>query len=299
MLVARITESDPKGTFADAQATGYAAGMSALYDKIGIGYDGTRKADPWVLGKLSHYLKIKGSERYIDVACGTGNYTIALASLGARITGIDVSQEMLNAAQAKAPHNDLLDWQKATVERLPFDTDFFAGAVCTLAIHHFSDLVIAFREVSRVLDPLNGRFVIFTSTPEQTSRYWLGRYFPTMIQRSVKKMPSLESVVAALRDAELPEIKTEPYSVRPDHEDMFLYSGKHRPHLYLDAHFRSGISSFASLADNAEIKVGLSCLADDIKSGHIADVINASHHDEGDYIVVCAERSPRCAISTV
>ncbi len=264
--------------------------MEALYDRIGVGYDTTRKADRWILSKLSHYLRIQKGERYLDVACGTGNYIIALASIGARMTGIDASREMLDAAQAKAPHSGLVDWRLARVEAIPFATGMFAGAVCTLAIHHFSDLAGAFREVNRVLDPVTGRFVIFTSTPEQMNRYWLGRYFPSMMQRSAQQMPSFESVAAALREAGLQEIETEPYSVKPDLEDMFLYSGKHRPHLYLDPRFRAGISSFASLADDTEIESGLLCLADDIESGRIADVIGAAHHDDGDYLFISAER---------
>ena len=123
-----------------------------VYDQIGVGYDTTRKVDRRILSRLSHYLRIKESERYIDVACGTGNYTIALASMGARITGVDMSREVLGAAQAKSPHSELLDWRLTDGERIPFATGMFSGAVCTLAMHHFSDMNRTFQEVSRILD---------------------------------------------------------------------------------------------------------------------------------------------------
>lgn len=175
--------------------------MQALYDRIGVGYDATRKADPWIASRLADYLRIGKGERYIDVGCGTGNYTIALASRGARITGIDASREMLDTARAKAPDNAALSWQLARAEALPFAPGTFAGAVSTLAIHHFSDLPGAFREVSRVLDRATGRYVIFTSTPEQTSRYWLRRYFPAVIERSMRRPPSLARMREALAAA--------------------------------------------------------------------------------------------------
>jgi len=264
--------------------------MKTPYDRIGIGYDATRQADRWIVSRLARKLRIEPSERYLDVACGTGNYTIALASYGAHMTGVDASREMLDAARAKAPGSAQLEWRLAGVEALPYATGIFAGAVCTMAIHHFEDLAGAFREVSRVLDPATGRLVIFTSTPEQMNRYWLGRYFPTMMQRSVQRMPSFESVVAALKAAGLPEIDTELYSVKPDLEVGFLYSGKLWPTRYLDAGIRAGMSSFAALADDAEIEAGVSALADDIESGRIADVIGNAHHNDGDYLFICARR---------
>ena len=50
----------------------------ALYDKIGIGYDTTRRADPFILSRLLHYLAPVKGRLYLDVGCGTGNYTAAI-----------------------------------------------------------------------------------------------------------------------------------------------------------------------------------------------------------------------------
>ncbi len=264
--------------------------MTALYDKIGVGYDTTRKPDPFLLGRLVELLSPQSGRRYVDVACGTGNYTIALASAGIRITGFDASTKMINAARAKSASADCPEWLLASVAEIPFEAGVFAGAICTLAIHHFPDLTIAFREVSRVLDPVEGRFVIFTTTPEQTHRYWLRRYFPEMMRRSAEQMPSIERLERALLGERFRKITLEPYSVAQDLEDKFLYSGKHRPELYLNPDFRAGISSFANLADQAEIESGLSWLSRDIAAGVIAEVIDSAQHDGGDYLFLLAER---------
>ena len=43
-----------------------------LYDSIGRGYDTTRKADPYITGRLLRYLEPVPGGRYTDFACGTG-----------------------------------------------------------------------------------------------------------------------------------------------------------------------------------------------------------------------------------
>ena len=77
--------------------------MSALYDQIGDGYDTTRRADPAIVRRLAAYLALAPGRRYLDVGCGTGNYTAALAALGGVWHGVDPSRQMLAAARAKAP----------------------------------------------------------------------------------------------------------------------------------------------------------------------------------------------------
>ena len=63
--------------------------MSALYDQIGDGYDTTRRADPAIVRRLAAYLALAPGRRYLDVGCGTGNYTAALAALGGVWHGVD------------------------------------------------------------------------------------------------------------------------------------------------------------------------------------------------------------------
>src|SRR5262245_34389856 len=120
----------------------------ALYDRIGEGYDATRRADPHIAGRLAAHLGVSPEGRYLDVACGTGNYTAALASLGGCWHGVDASRAMIAAAERKAPS---IAWRLADVEALPFDRGAFDGATCTLAVHHFASIPTAFGEIRRVL----------------------------------------------------------------------------------------------------------------------------------------------------
>ncbi len=255
-----------------------------LYDTIGTGYDITRRADPFIVSELAREL-CPGEGDYLDLACGTGNYTVALASLGGRWSGVDQSGTMIDAASAKST---AIRWEVGSVDRLPFEDGTFTGATCILAIHHFPSLDDAFAETARVLR--SGRFVIFTSLPEQTGSYWLARYFPRAIAASCAQLPSLETVTSALRKASLETVAVVPYDVRPDLRDFFLYSGKHRPEIYLDPLVRRGISTFASLADPAEIEEGCARLREDIESGRIESVVREYRGDAGDYCFVVAEK---------
>lgn len=256
----------------------------ALYDRIGQGYDATRRADPEIAQRLIRLLEPQPGGRYLDVACGTGNYTAALAAAGLPMVGLDQSARMI--AEARGKRDDVV-WLLGDVQRLPFRDGSFAGAVCTLAIHHFPSMLEAFREVFRVL--ARCRLVIFTFDPEQLRGYWLNEYFPQAMERSIEKGPRLDLVLAGLDTAGFRSIRTEPYDVSPDLQDLFLYSGKHRPDLYLDPRVRAGISTFAVLADPAEVNAGCQHLKRDIDSGRIAEVIASYANDGGDYLFVVAE----------
>jgi SAM-dependent methyltransferase len=254
-----------------------------IYEQIGKSYDLTRRADPYIIKKLAHHIQIKQNANYLDVACGTGNYTLALAKYGGYWHGIDHSQQMINTACQKS---NSVNWQVADAEVLPFGDGTFSGVLCTLAIHHFDNLIPVFQEIYRVLS--TGKLVLFTATPEQMKNYWLVEYFPEAIHKSAQQMPSLETVSAALRAVGFDGIETEPYFVTETLEDLFLYSGKHRPNFYLDANIRSGISTFASRASQKEIESGCKKLKEDISTGLIFEIMEKYQYDKGDYLFAMA-----------
>ncbi len=253
----------------------------ALYDQIGVGYDTTRRADPEIVRRLIRHLDARPGGRYLDVACGTGNYTAALARAGLDMVGVDQSERMLREARPKARS---VPWVRGDVEALPFADGTFDGAVCTLALHHFRAPRPAFLEIARVLR--TGRFVLFTAERDQMRRYWLNAYFPQAMLRSIEQMPDIADIRAALAAGGLRVSAEEPFEVTPALQDFFLYSGKHRPELYLDPRVRAGISTFSRLADESEVRDGCGRLAEDIRSGRFADVAERYRHDGGDYLFV-------------
>src|ERR1044072_3735736 len=103
-----------------------------------------------------------------DVGCGTGSLAIALAERGAKVWGVDASQEMLAEAQAKRSRARV---KEAHAEELPFKDGWFERVVMRLSLHHL-DRPRALREAARVLAP-GGRIVVGTFDPEQFAGHWL------------------------------------------------------------------------------------------------------------------------------
>lgn len=260
--------------------------MKAKYDSIGVRYNQTRKADKYLAGRLSFHLAPKKDGIYLDIGCGTGNYTIALQSVAGSFIGVDPSEAMIKKAHTRSQD---IDWRLGTAEQTGFHSEKFDGIMASLTIHHWTDLKTSFFEMERVMKR-GAKMVIFTSTPEQMKGYWLNHYFPKMLLDSMQQMPTLKSVQNALQMAGLKVVKTEPYFIKPDLQDLFLYSGKFDPELYFKPEVRSGISSFADLANAEEVTNGLEKLRKDIENSDIKEVMKAFDNNLGDYLFIVAEK---------
>ena len=270
---------------------------SEKYDRIGTGYNDSRTADPYLVQRLYSLLVEKssflgnGMQPFLDVGCGTGNYTSALAKKGVSLVGLDPSMKMLSEARLKS---EAISWVQGKAESMPFGNDSMAGALATLTLHHWEDLRGGFGELARVLVD-GGRFVVLTATPEQMRGYWLNHYFPEMLAKSIEQMPGLDEVESGMGSAGFRIIEKEKYFVRTDLRDLFLYAGKHNPGLYLDERVRKGISSFADLANAREVEVGLGHLAADIESGKVLEIIQEYANERGDYLFLVAENSEKAS----
>lgn len=104
----------------------------------------------------------------LDVACGTGGFSLQFAKMGMAVTAADPSPEMLSVAQKKASATDLdimLVCQSARDTKLPYAVD---GAVCCLdSINHIIDkreLKASFRAVAAAVKD-GGLFIFDVNTP--------------------------------------------------------------------------------------------------------------------------------------
>ena len=104
----------------------------------------------------------------LDVACGTGGFSLQFAKMGMAVTAADPSPEMLSVAQKKASATDLdimLVCQSARDTKLPYAVD---GAVCCLdSINHIIDkreLKASFRAIAAAIKD-GGLFIFDVNTP--------------------------------------------------------------------------------------------------------------------------------------
>ncbi len=258
--------------------------IPAKYDRIGIGYNRSRQADPYLTSRMAYYLQLEKGKTYLDIGCGTGNYSNALWQAGLHFIGIDPSEVML--ARARQANSNIV-WQQGQASQTGLADNCVDGILASLTTHHWPDLQAGFTELHRVLKA-GGRLLIFTATPAQMEAYWLNHYFPETLRKAMVQMPSFEATNAALIAAGFKVATTEKYFVKEDLQDLFLQSGKHRPELYFSPEIRSGISTFATLTNSAEVEQGLANLREDIDSGRIRTIISSYEGNAGDYLFLLA-----------
>ena len=127
--------------------------------------DEARRAAPFI---RSH-LDLGVGARVLDVGCGAGRYARALAALGLRVTGIDLSRELLEAARARSP---LLPgtpvYVRGDSRQLPFHMQFEAACSMFTSLGYFDtreEDVAIFRGVRRALVPGGNFLVDFLNAP--------------------------------------------------------------------------------------------------------------------------------------
>jgi ubiquinone/menaquinone biosynthesis C-methylase UbiE len=102
---------------------------------------------------------IRPGQRVLDVACGTGALTQAVAERvapGGAVTGLDANPEMLAVARRKQA---AIEWRDGRAESLPFADASFDAVVSQFGLMFFDDRVAALREMQRVLRP-GGRLAV-------------------------------------------------------------------------------------------------------------------------------------------
>lgn len=111
-----------------------------------------------------------GSKTALDLGCGTGVVSIALAERGFTVFGVDHSPEMLEIARHKAREAGLAgscSFEQGDVRRLRFADGEFGIVTCQGLLHHLEDMHVCLTELERVLQP-GGRFYISEPCREET-----------------------------------------------------------------------------------------------------------------------------------
>lgn len=175
-------------------------------------------------------------QQILDVACGTGDSTIAIAkkaALGSRITGVDISEGMMSLVMRKAAHegvHDRVRLQVADAEDLPFADGSFHSVSCAFGIRNFEHKDLGLSEFYRVLKPGGKAVILELSVP--TRRFprelydlyfvhvlpWIGgvvsgnkaayKYLPA----SVHAFPAPEGFCDLMRDAGFKNVRVKTFT---------------------------------------------------------------------------------------
>jgi SAM-dependent methyltransferase len=102
--------------------------------------------------------RVKAGMRVLDLACGPGYVSAAVAERRAQPVGLDFSSAMVGLARADHPN---LRFEEGDAEALPFPNGSFDAVVGNFGVHHVPNPIRALSEAHRVLRP-RGR-VAFTA----------------------------------------------------------------------------------------------------------------------------------------
>ena len=125
---------------------------------------------------------VKPGARLLDVPCGNGRHSIELARRGYRVTGIDLSEEMLALARAELA----ADWRKGDMRALELEPAAFDGAFCfgnSFGYLDYAGVAAFFGALAGALKP-DAKLVIETGVAAES-------ILPTLLQKRWHRMGDL------------------------------------------------------------------------------------------------------------
>jgi len=115
-----------------------------------------------ILPNVLRLLAIQKGEKILDLACGQGFFTREIVKFGVGVTGVDISEELIQEAKKNVPG---AKFHVAPASKLSFARNQeFDTVLCVLALQNMEDLVPVFKEVHRALKP-SGRFLMILNHP--------------------------------------------------------------------------------------------------------------------------------------
>jgi SAM-dependent methyltransferase len=144
----------PLGRWRSSRSGSYRESVArelARYDEFAEWYEQWIEDVPALIAAHSDLLPTVTGQRVLDIACGQGRMSRYLARLGAEVTGIDISEAMLDKARAAGPED--ITYVRADVTGRPawWDGQPFDGCTCEMALMDIDDLAGTLSTVTTVL----------------------------------------------------------------------------------------------------------------------------------------------------
>lgn len=171
-------------------------------------------------------------QQILDVATGTADLAIELCRLNpAQITGVDISEKMLDVGQQKIEKLKLQETiylKQSDAETLPFENETFDLVTVAFGVRNFENLTQGLKEINRVLQQGGQIAVLEFTMPrhfpvKQLYRFYfkfllpkLGRWISrdpaayTYLPESVEAFPHGAAFTRILEEAGFEEVKIHP-----------------------------------------------------------------------------------------
>ena len=98
-------------------------------------------------------MQVEPDSRVLDIGCGSGWATRLLAdyAFNGRVTGIDISDEMVRVARESSQSYANVDFEVASAEQLPFAENEFTHAFSMESLYYYRNIPKALAEIHRVM----------------------------------------------------------------------------------------------------------------------------------------------------
>ena len=181
-LTSKISMQGPKTESTELLFNSIAPTYDRLNHMLSLGIDHTwrRRSLRWIVNRSQ-------PQQILDIACGTGDYSIAIARRAhpaTQVLGIDLTEGMLQVMRHKVDEQGLADrisCEQGNSEQMRFAADSFDRATIAFGIRNFEHREQALREILRVLRP-GGRLVILElSLPTNPLIRWCYNFYFTQV----------------------------------------------------------------------------------------------------------------------
>lgn len=213
-----------------------------LFDSIADDYDKLNHilslgVDKTWRKRALKYIIDEGGQDILDIACGTGDFSIEMArhaAPGSKVTGLDLSEGMLKVMAEKVAGEGLsgiISQEQGNAEKMRFEDNGFDRATIAFGIRNFENRETALKEILRVLKP-GGRLVILElSLPSNPVIKWLYKlYFMKILPwvgglvsgekaaysylpASVEKFPGKEEWMATMRGSGYRDVRHKSFTL--------------------------------------------------------------------------------------
>ncbi len=118
---------------------------------------------------------VRPGETALDLCCGTGDITLALAARGATVVGLDFSAAMLEVAQKRSRGNARVTFQRGDALQLPFPDNHFDIVTISYGLRNLANFEMALSEMLRVLKTGGRLLILDFGKPD--NRLWRKCFF--------------------------------------------------------------------------------------------------------------------------
>lgn len=139
----------------------------------------------------------RNASTLLDVACGTGTQLLELAKRGHRVTGIDLSPDMLGKAKKKLQGYSNTSLRCGDATHMPFPNNTFDASLISFSLHDMpEDVGIAILQEMKRVTKKGGEIVLvdyvthkknpMSLLTHRVARSWESKYYPDFVQKGLR-----------------------------------------------------------------------------------------------------------------